>query len=77
MRRVATDRRRNGLFPGAAGQLPMNAWTQESTLVSTNYRGFGREGIRFAHLLSIVRLADGDAVPAPQAVSAAGSGFRH
>jgi small-conductance mechanosensitive channel len=50
--------------------------TQQAILLEI-YRRFEREQIRFAHPLSIVRLADGEALPQPQAVSAAGSAFRH
>jgi small-conductance mechanosensitive channel len=50
--------------------------TQQAILLEI-YRRFERERIRFAHPLSIVRLADGDTLPPPQAVSAAGAGFRH
>ena len=42
------------------------------------YRRFQREGIRFAHPLSIVRLADGEAPPQPQPQAAtAAPSFRH
>jgi len=50
--------------------------TQQAILLEI-YRRFEREGIRFAHPLSIVRMAEGQELPAPQAVGAAGSAFRH
>ena len=50
--------------------------TQQAILLEI-YRRFEREGIRFAHPLSIVRMAEGQELPAPQAASAAGSTFRH
>ena len=49
--------------------------TQQAILLEI-YRRFEREGIRFAHPLSIVRMADGEAPPQPQAVAPATS-FRH
>jgi small-conductance mechanosensitive channel len=49
--------------------------TQQAILLEI-YRRFEREGIRFAHPLSIVRMADGDAPPQPQAAAPAAS-FRH
>ena len=49
--------------------------TQQAILLAI-YRCFEREQIRFAHPLSIVRMADGDALPPRSAVSAAGA-FRH
>ncbi|THC38214.1 mechanosensitive ion channel family protein [Massilia sp. Mn16-1_5] len=50
--------------------------TQQAILLEI-YRRFEREGIRFAHPLSIVRMAEGQEFPSPQAVGAAGSAFRH
>jgi small-conductance mechanosensitive channel len=49
--------------------------TQQAILLEI-YRRFESEGIRFAHPLSIVRMADGDAPPQPQAAAPAAS-FRH
>lgn len=46
--------------------------TQQAILLEI-YRRFEREGIQFAHPLSIVRLADGQAAPQPEAVRAAGA----
>jgi small-conductance mechanosensitive channel len=43
--------------------------TQQAILLEI-YRRFEREGIQFAHPLSIVRLADAEAMPQPQAMSA-------
>jgi small-conductance mechanosensitive channel len=50
--------------------------TQQAILLEI-YRRFEREGIRFAHPLSIVRMADGQQMPQPQVVSAAAGAFRH
>jgi len=49
--------------------------TQQAILLDI-YRRFEREGIRFAHPLSIVRMADGVAPPQPHAVTPVSS-FRH
>jgi len=50
--------------------------TQQAILLEI-YRRFEREQIRFAHPLSIVRMADGEAPPHPQAVQGAAGAFRH
>jgi len=44
--------------------------TQQAILLEI-YRRFAREGIQFAHPLSIVRLADAQALPQPEAMRAA------
>lgn len=50
--------------------------TQQAILLAI-YRCFEREQIRFAHPLSIVRMADGETAPQPQTVRAAAGAFRH
>ena len=50
--------------------------TQQAILLEI-YRRFEREQIRFAHPMSIVRMADGEAPPHPQAVQGAAGAFRH
>ena len=50
--------------------------TQQAILLEI-YRRFEREGIRFAHPLSIVRMADGQQMPPPQVAGAAAGVFRH
>ena len=50
--------------------------TQQAVLLAI-YRSFEREQIRFAHPLSIVRMADGEAPPQPQMARAGAGAFRH
>ena len=50
--------------------------TQQAILLAI-YRSFAREQIRFAHPLSIVRMADAEAPPQPHLASAAAGAFRH
>jgi len=50
--------------------------TQQAILLEI-YRRFEREQIRFAHPMSIVRMADGEAMPQPQALHGVAGVFRH